>query len=525
MSSIVLSGVSWSAPDGTALFTNLDLTFGPERTGLVGRNGTGKTTLLRLITGDIAPSSGGISCRERVGYLSQTPEQNITGTIADFFGVRDHIDLLNRAAAGTATVEDMAIADWTVEDRMTRALNRVGLSALSSDMPVAALSGGQRTRVGLAAMFFAEPDFLVLDEPSNHLDEEGRDHVLAALRGWSGGLILASHDRTLLSAMDSIVELSGLGVRRYGGAYADYRAQKDAELAAARHDLAEAERAVALADRRAQEAAEKKARTDRQGRALRASGGQPKMTMDAAKQRSEESGGSAARLRSQRGAAARESLDAAREQIEILEPIQMALKTSGLVADRRVLVLEHVTFAYAPDRPVLQNLSLTIRGPERVAIVGSNGSGKSTLLSCILGDLTPQSGMVDLRVNAVRLDQDVSGLFPDQSILENFARLDPTASDNQRRSMLARFGFRGEAPEQSVATLSGGQKLRAGLACTLGRQTPPQLLLLDEPSNHLDLEATEILESALRDFDGALLVVSHDPVFRGNIGIERTLQL
>ncbi|WP_299208316.1 ABC-F family ATP-binding cassette domain-containing protein [uncultured Tateyamaria sp.] len=524
MSPIVLAGLSWHTPNNTPLFTDLNLTFGLGRTGLVGRNGTGKTTLLRLIAGEITPSSGTITKPPKVGFLQQNPEQRKDATLSDLFGVTDQLAILARAEKGEATADDLADADWTLEARLGAALGSMGLDQ-PPETPLNALSGGQRTRAGLAALMFAEPDALLLDEPTNHLDHLGRTQVVQALRAWQGCVIVASHDRTLLAEMDAIVELTTLGARTYGGNYAAYRDMKAAELAASETDLARAERAVADTRARVRLAAERKARTDRQGRQLRASGSQSKLVLDAAKERSEGSGASAARLRNRQMDKADSTLEDAREAIEVLQPLTIDIPPSGLVDGRNVLQVDNLHFGYQQDRPILTDVSLTIRGPERIAITGANGSGKSTLLACIHGDLHPQAGSIALHVPAALLDQDLSLFDPEETVRDAFARIDPDASENTRRAALARFLFRGDDAHQRIGALSGGQRLRAGLACTLGHSQPRQLLLLDEPSNHLDIEAVETLEAALSAYDGAILVVSHDQEFLDRIGIERRLTL
>ena len=524
MSSIVLASLSWHTPDGTPLLADLDLAFGPGRTGLVGRNGTGKTTLLRLIAGELEPATGSVTRPPRVGFLRQNPEARSNDTLADLFGVRQQLAILEQAERGEASADDLVDADWTLEARLDAALAGVGLD-LPMDTALATMSGGQRTRAGLAALMFTEPDALLLDEPTNHLDRDGRAHVTEALRAWRGCVIVASHDRTLLDGMDTIVELTSLGAHSYGGNYTAYRARKASELEAAEGNLARAERNVAEAEARARTAAERKARTDRQGRRLRASGGQSKMLMDAAKDRSEGSGGANAKLRERRAAAADEALATAHGNVEVLQPLFMDVPPSGLVPGRDVLAVEGLTFGYDPALPILRDVSLVIRGPERIAIEGANGSGKSTLLACISGALRPQRGTVVSRVPFALLDQDVSLLDPSETVRDAFARLDPSATENDRRAALARFLFRGDDAHQRVGTLSGGQRLRAGLACTLGHSEPRQLLLLDEPSNHLDIDATETLEAALNAYDGALLVVSHDQAFLERIGIDRTVTL
>ncbi|APX14112.1 ABC-F family ATP-binding cassette domain-containing protein [Tateyamaria omphalii] len=524
MSSIICASLGWNAPDNSPLFTELNLTFGPGRTGLVGRNGTGKSTLLRLIAGELAPSSGTITRPPAVGFLRQTPEHRPEDTLADLFEVRDDLAILNRADQGTATADDLANADWTLVARLETALTSSGLD-LPINTPLGALSGGQRTRAGLAALMFQHPDVLLLDEPTNHLDRAGRTYVIDALRAWTGCAIIASHDRTLLAGMDAIVELTTLGARTYGGNYTAYREMKSAELASAQQDLARATRSVTETEARARRAAERKVRTDRQGRQLRASGSQSKLVLDAAKERSEGSGSAAARLRNRQVEDAETALETARKSVEVLEPMVMDIPASGLAKGRDVLQVDRLTFGYASDAPILRYISLTLRGPERIAIVGPNGSGKSTLLACIHGDLPVVSGSVRLHVPAALLDQDMSLLDPNETVRDALARLDPKASENDRRAVLARFLFRGEDALQQVGTLSGGQRLRAGLACTLGHSQPPQLLLLDEPNNHLDIEAVETLEAALRVFDGAILIVSHDDMFLDQIGVQRRLSL
>lgn len=525
MTSITLAGLSWRRPDNTSLFDSLDLTFGSRRTGLVGRNGAGKTTLLRLIAGEIAPASGTISAPETIGLLRQTPDRKPQETLADLFAVQEQFATLARAENGTATAEDIADVDWTLGARRTAALARMGLDALPLDTRLGALSGGQRTRAGLAALMLAAPDAVLLDEPTNHLDDAGRGQVMDAIRAWPGCVIVASHDRALLRAMDAIVELSPLGATTYAGNYDAYREAKTAALAAARGDLARAQRGVTQAEAAARQAVERKAQTDRQGRRQRGTGSQAKVLLDAAKERSEGSGGASARLRARKVGAAQARLEAARAAVERLAPLRMEIPNSGLARGRAVLQVENLSFAYAEGAPVFENLSLEIRGPERIALEGSNGSGKSTLLACIAGDLAGQSGQVVLHVPAARLDQDMTMLDPQETVSDALARLDPGAGENARRAVLARFLFRGDDAHQPIGTLSGGQRLRAGLACTLGHSQPKQLLILDEPSNHLDFEAIETLEAALNAYDGALLVVSHDREFLVSIGIERTVSL
>ena len=524
MTSVSIANLSWQTPSNHTLFDDLNLTLGPGRTGLVGRNGTGKSTLLRLIAGELSPSRGSITGPNSIGYLRQSADEVSATAVADLFGVTDQLRILSRAERGEATADDLAVADWTLEVRLEAALTNLGLD-LSADTQMCFLSGGQRTRAALAALLFANHDVLLLDEPTNHLDHNGREHVVNVLRGWNGCVIVASHDRTLLDEMDAIVELTSLGAKTYGGPFSAYRSAKQREQESAAGDLLRAQRYKATTVARAQRAAERKARTDRQGKQLRASGSQSKLLLDAAKESSEASGGSAARLRDRQAKEAEADLNAAREAIEVLEPLNIDIPPSGLASTRHVLNVDHITFGYDASAPVVTDVSFAIQGPERLAIEGDNGTGKSTLLSCIEGKLQPQIGSVVVQVPFTLIDQEMSFLYPEETVREAFARLDPSATENDRCATLARFLFRGDDADQKVGSLSGGQKMRAGLACSLGHSEPRQLLLLDEPSNHLDIEAVETLEAALRAYDGAIIVVSHDQSFLHQIKVERWVTL
>jgi ATPase subunit of ABC transporter with duplicated ATPase domains len=187
--------------------------------------------------------------------------------------------------------------------------------------------------------------------------------------------------------------------------------------------------------------------------------------------------------------------------------------------------MEHVSFAHPGAPPVLRDVGLRITGPERVAVTGPNGSGKTTLLALIAGTLKPWRGQVRPLTRFALLDQKVSLLDPAASIRDNFLRLNPGADENACRAALARFMFRAEAALQQVASLSGGQLLRAGLACVLGAAAPPPLLILDEPTNHLDIDSIEAVEAGLHAYDGALLIVSHDEAFLEAVGVTRRLTL
>jgi len=521
--SITLSKITWSTPDGHPLLSNLDLTFGHERAGLIGRNGVGKTTLLKLVSGELQPQGGTVTVDGTLGLLRQSVQVAPEETIATLFGIAGALALLRRAERGEADAAALADADWTLEARLDAALARVGLQA-EAETPLETLSGGQRTRAALAALVFHEPDFLLLDEPTNNLDREGRQAVVDMLAGWRAGAVVVSHDRELLETMDAIVELTTLGATRYGGNWSAYRARKALELAAAHRDLADAEKHAAELARTMQAVAERKARKDSAGRRKKARDDLPRIMLGAMKERSELTGGANARLAASRQAQAGEAIAAARERIEILQPLTVSVPPTHLAAGKTVLRMEGVTAGYSPGRPVIRDLSFAMTGPERIAVTGPNGSGKTTFLALVTGGLEPWRGSVRLSTDMAMLDQQVSLLDPALSIRDNFHRLHPEAGENACRAALARFMFRADAALQVAGSLSGGQLLRAGLACVLGGDTPPALLVLDEPTNHLDIDSIEAVEAGLRAYDGALLVVSHDEPFLEAIGVTRRLE-
>ncbi|WP_026791817.1 ABC-F family ATP-binding cassette domain-containing protein [Pleomorphomonas oryzae] len=521
--SITLSGLSYSTPDGRSLFENLNIAFGAERTGLVGRNGVGKSTLLRLIAGDLSPRSGSATISGRLAVLRQIVAPPPDMTVADLFGVRQALALLDRAEAGEASLSELTAADWTLPPRLEASLSRLNLG-IQPNTPLATLSGGEMTRTALAALTFDEPDMLLLDEPTNNLDRDGRRAVSELLANWRGGAVVISHDRGLLENMDAIVELTSLGATRYGGGWSAYRARKAVELAAAHHDLDDAERRLTGERQAAQAQAEKQARRAGVGARKAARGDMPKIVAGGLERKAEETRAADARLAERRLADAASAVTEARGKLEILVPFAVSLPPSGLVADRLVLRLDRISVGYGGSL-VVRDLSLEVRGPERIAVAGPNGSGKTTLLRTITGDLAPASGTMIRYVDFAFLDQHVSLLDEAETIRDNYRRLDPGASEESCRASLARFKFRADAALRTVGSLSGGERLRAGLACVLGRAHPPQLVILDEPTNHLDIESIETVEAGLRAYDGSLLVVSHDEAFLEAIAITRRIDL
>ncbi|MGK9169114.1 ATP-binding cassette domain-containing protein [Inquilinus limosus] len=525
---LAAESLSHHTPDHRPLFEDLTLAFGAERTGLVGRNGVGKSTLLRLLLGEIPPQSGRIRRRGRIGHLPQTIRVVPGMTAADALGIAPALARLDRLLAGQGSEEDLAAADWTVEERAAAALPRLGLpAALNLRRPLGTLSGGEATRLVLAGLLVDPPEMLVLDEPTNNLDADGRDAICALLEEWRGGALVVSHDREVLRRMDRIVELSSLGARSYGGNWDDYRARREAEAEAVQRNLAHAEQEVVRLARDRQAVLERKARSDARGRRSRAGGGQSKLLLDAAKERAGQTQARQSGLQERRQESAEAALAEARAAVERVERLAVSLPSTGLAAGTLVLAFEQVSWTPPGAAwPVLRDLSFTLVGPERVAVTGPNGAGKSTLLRLAAGELEPHKGKIRRFGGGIAmLDQRAGGLRPERTILENFRAMHPDATDNACRAALARFLFRADAALHMVGSLSGGETLRAALACVLGGPRPPRLLILDEPTNHLDLDSIAAIERAVAAYDGALLVASHDPDFLAAVGIGRFIEL
>jgi ATPase subunit of ABC transporter with duplicated ATPase domains len=524
MPSIILSHLSWSAPDGTSVLSDLDFRFTTERIGLVGRNGVGKSTLLGLIAGALKPGAGNIHVDGRVATLRQMVQVAPQESIADLFGARTALALLGRAERGLADLAELEACDWTLPARIEEALSEVGLAA-GPATPLQSLSGGQRSRAALAGAVFARPDFLLLDEPTNNLDAEGRAALRGLLAKWRGGAIVVSHDRALLEEMEAIAELTSLGLNRYGGNWSVYRERKAIELTTAGQQLDQAERRIKDIARRTQIAAERKQRRDAAGARKGARGDMPRILIGKRKDRAESSGGDAARLAERLQHEAAEAARSARDRIEIVESLTVDLPSTGVQPGQTMLRLDQVTAGHDSEAPVLRNLSLSIQGPERIAVTGPNGAGKSTLLHLIAGTLPPLSGTVHRPAGCALLDQRAALLDREESVAANFARMHPQATHNQVRAALARFRFRADLALQKVGVLSGGQMLRAALACVLGGETLPPLLMLDEPTNHLDLDSISAIEQGLAAYDGALILVSHDEAFLEAAGVNRRVPL
>ncbi|MER7832350.1 ATP-binding cassette domain-containing protein [Streptomyces sp. NPDC095602] len=517
------AGLVFTWPDGTPVLDGLNLAVGPGRTGLIGRNGSGKSTLLKLLAGELAPLSGTVRAAGEIGYLPQDAALDTALRVDEALGIAATRAALHAIESGDVREEHFTAVgdDWDVEERARATLDQLGLERVGLDRTTRELSGGECVLLRLAALLLARPAVLLLDEPTNNLDLHARRRLYAAVDAWQGVLVVVSHDRELLEHVDRVAELRDGEVTWYGGPYSAYEEAVAAEQEAAERLVRAAESDVRRQRRELAEAQVKLAKRKRYGDKQAANKVVPPIVAGGLKRAAQVSAGKHRAVHAQRLEQARERLDEAVEAVRDDDAIRVELPYTAVPPGRDVLLLRDLTLRHG----VRLEGGFEVRGPERIALVGRNGSGKSTLLRTIAGELEPVAGEVAAHVPLRFLPQRLDVLDDGLSVVENVARFAPDATPNRIRARLARFLFRGAKADQQAGTLSGGERFRATLAALLLAEPAPQLLMLDEPTNNLDMASVRSLTQALEAYEGALLVASHDVPFLEAIGITRTLDL
>ena len=500
--SLSAEGVSAVLPDGTLLFHSVDLSLPRGVTGLVGPNGAGKSTLLDFLAGLRAPSGGRVVRRGSVAYLPQG-------------------GVLLPGETAARLVRAGAVPAW----RLDEALSRVGLEGLDLARRASTLSGGELTRLRLARLLLEEPATVLLDEPTNHLDEDARRQVHGFVTSFRGAVLVATHDRALLARADRIAELRPDGVHLHGGDWSTYVEARRVEREAAGRTVQSAQRQLDAALRAAREAQERQARRTASGRRAAARTGVPKIVRGAMKRAAQVTAGRLKGLHEERVEAARDALSRARRAAPEDPVIAVDLEETRVPARKRLVDADEVNVRLPGGWLWASPLSFSVAGPERIWLRGGNGAGKSTLFSLLAGR-SPDAGTLRLgAAHVASLDQDARLLGNQGTLAEALRRLAPARVGHERRVLLGRFGFVQEAADKPVAALSGGERIRAGLAALLASEQSPELLLLDEPSNHLDLPGLEAVASALRGYRGAILLVTHDAGFARDVEVARELRL
>ncbi len=527
---ILVQQLNYLTSDNQSLLNHLTLSIGQQKTAIVGRNGIGKSTLLKLIVGELKPTSGKIHLSGTISYCPQNFSFCLDSTVSESLGISEKLSALDRIAKGSSELDDFETVgdDWDIKSNVKHHLKSFDLADISLNRTLRSMSGGEITRLWLAKAFFEYSDYLILDEPTNNLDMKSKQALYRAIKEWQKGLIVVSHDRYLLGLMDQIIELTSIGAKLYGGNYEHYVEQKALEQSALSRQLNDAKKQIIKTKEVIQKTHEKHDQRIARGKKTRKSGGQSKLILDGMKERSGKTSGKLATKEERLLVNTEQRLHEAKEKMEMTYEINIELPRTHVPTHKIIAQLENVSFKYGSQKsqPIINHFDLIIKGPERIALMGDNGSGKTTLVKLMQGKLKPCDGKIHMGVSSVRyLDQYADILNPDLTILENYRKLNADMKEIEARFNLADFLFRDKDALKLVANLSGGEKLRAALACVLTSNEPSQLLILDEPTNHLDLENITALESALNCYQGALVVISHDVRFIENIAVTRIISL
>lgn len=517
-SSVTLADVGFLWPDGETALSGVTGRFGTGRTGLVGTNGSGKSTLLRVIAGQLTPSAGRVVTAGDVGYLPQTLTLRVDATVADLLGISAKLAALRSIESGDVAEQhfDVLGDDWDIEPRAGAILREIGLSAADLDRRVSQISGGEAMLVATAGLRLRRTAITLLDEPTNNLDRDARRRLSALVASWPGTLIIVSHDTSLLEQMDETAELYAGRLSVFGGPYSAWREYLDTEQAAAVRAARTAEQAVKVEKRQRVEAEAKIATRVQAGKKARAENRAPKIVMN---QKASNAQVAAGKMRTNLDGdvqSAQAALDAAESRVRDVEHILLDLPDPDVSHGRQIAELR------------ASNRTIIIQGPERVAIVGPNGVGKTTLLENLVNRRDPEPGSVGAQLLTDRvgyLPQRLDGLDEQASMLENMRAAAPAVAPGLLRNRLARFLLKGDSVHRPVGTLSGGERFRVSLARLLFADPPAQLLVLDEPTNNLDLQSVDQLVDALRSYRGAVIVVSHDDAFLRRLDLDVTLEL
>ncbi len=508
--------------NGDWLFKSLSFTMNHLRVGLVGRNGAGKSLLASIMTGELTPSTGTISKPTTFDVYRQHAEEAIPNglTIGEFLGKSSLLEAIEAVENGDSASHwfDIIGDDWGARVQLNQQLISTGLPP-EPKQACSSLSGGQLARLQLWKLLQSDVELLILDEPSNHLDQEGKEWLIDSMKIFNGAILLISHDRQLLREMGEIWELSALGMRSYGGNIDIYLEQSRAEQQAVERRLAEVEKQKKHLEKQAQLNREKAEQRAAKGNKVRRDGSQPKILLDAMKNKA--TAKISNRLKNEQlrmGHLNDQSRDLKERQKQLA---QQTLHMRGeLNKSRRVVNIVNAELPFTNNQP----FNFAIGANEKVHLKGRNGSGKSTLLKVLLGEQSLVTGQLNVNTPLYYLDQHFGLIHSDWTMLENLTRQCEGLVENDARTMLAGIGFRRDSVFRHGKVLSGGEKMKLSMLIVSHQKAQP-LLLLDEPDNHLDMESKGVLAQALSNYVGGFILVSHDDDFAQDSGVNRSFQL
>jgi ATPase subunit of ABC transporter with duplicated ATPase domains len=526
---LIIQDITYTHSNKDLLFDKINLTVNKhDKIALIGNNGTGKSTLLKIIAGILSPSAGIVHCDSKLYYIPQIFGQFNELTLAQAIGINEKLRALSEIVSGNVTEENMTMLDddWTIEERCEEALSRWKLEDISLTQKMETLSGGQKTKVFLAGISIHQPEIILMDEPSNHLDMDGRALLYEFIQSARNAMIVVSHDRKLLNMLDSVCELSNKGITVYGGNYDFYFEQKQIEKTALAEDIRSKEKALRKAKEIERETLERQQRRTVRGKKQQKKEGTPKVMMDKLKNDAERSTARLRDVHAEKNESIAHELTELRKEMSNIDSMKFGFDNSSLHIGKILVAAENINFSY-DDKPPLwqQPLSFRIKSGDRIALRGANGSGKTTLIKIILSELQPNLGTIYRADNkAVYIDQDYSLIDNQLTVYAQSQKFNTSGlQEHDIKIRLNRFLFVKDDWDKSCNVLSGGEKMRLMLCCLTISNRAPDIIVLDEPTNNLDIQNIEILTAAINEYRGTLIVVSHDSYFLEQINTVPTL--
>ena len=528
--SIIIKDLSYIHTDKEVLFSNLNLIINSgEKTALTGNNGCGKSTLMRILAGEASPGTGSVHCSGHLYYVPQHFGQYDDRTVAQVLGIDRKLTALHAILNGDAAEEHFARLDddWNIEERTQAVLHAWHLDGISLLRPLEGLSGGEKTRLFLAGMELKEPDTLLLDEPTNHLDTAGRKRLYDFVHRTSATVLVISHDRTLLNLLPAICELSRNGLACYGGNYDFYKEQKEVHRNALQQQLEEKEKALRLARKTAREMEERKARQNTRGEKASIKKGIPRILLGGLKNHAENSSSKLSNVHAEKTDKIQQEITNLKGSLPQTNKLKTDFNASALHIGKILVTAQNINFHYPDSNTNLWTvpLSFQLRSGNRFCIKGDNGSGKTTLLKLITGELTPTGGTIERAdFTYIYLDQEYSLIQNEYTVSEQAEAFNLRhLPEHETKTILNRYLFPQDVWNKPCSKLSGGEKMRLAFCCLMIADNTPDLFILDEPTNNLDIESIEIITATIRNYQGTVLAVSHDRDFLKETGIEQEI--
>lgn len=527
---ISVQQLSYIHADKEPLFQNINLTVNKgEQVSLVGNNGSGKSTLLRIIEGGLKPVSGEVVCSSQPYYVPQHFGQYDQLTVMQALQVESKIKALQAIIAGDASIGNFTALDddWNIEERCLAALSFWGLQHIRLDQPMCTLSGGEKTKVFLSGLQIHSPEIILMDEPTNHLDTGSRNKLYGFIESSRATMLIVSHDRTLLNLLPYTCELDRSTISLYGGNYEFYKEQKEQALAALQNQLSEKEKELRLAKKIAREALERKNKSSSRGEKNAVKKGIPRIMMGAMKEGAENSTVKLKNVHDDKMSAISSSIADIQTALPNMRQMKTDFNSPDLHIGKILVTAKDVNFGYGESRLWQDPLNLQIKSGDRIRFSGNNGAGKTTLLKLLLGELEPTEGTITRAdFKYIYIDQEYSIVQPHLTVFEQLEQFNLFAKpEHELKMILSRFLFPVGTWDKSCSKLSGGEKMRLAICCLMVSNSTPDLFILDEPTNNLDIQSVNIITAAIKDYNGTVLLVSHDLYFVKEIKINRVVEL